>query len=65
MDVWVEFKNASRWQAALFRDFPCEEDDEEEEEEDNSNSKKIWIAFIWTIILKYNNSFGLMNKKNN
>ncbi|KAF8800962.1 P-loop containing nucleoside triphosphate hydrolase protein [Phlegmacium glaucopus] len=30
MDVWVEFKNASRWQAeALFRNFfPCEEDEE-------------------------------------
>jgi mitochondrial chaperone BCS1 len=30
MDVWVEFKNASRWQAeALFRNFfPCEDDDE-------------------------------------
>ncbi|KAF8196446.1 mycorrhiza-induced mitochondrial AAA ATPase BSC1 [Pholiota molesta] len=31
MDVWVEFKNASKWQAeALFRNFfPCEEDEEE------------------------------------
>lgn len=30
MDVWVEFKNASKWQAeALFRNFfPCEEEDE-------------------------------------
>ncbi|KAF9033515.1 P-loop containing nucleoside triphosphate hydrolase protein [Panaeolus papilionaceus] len=29
MDVWVEFKNASKWQAeALFRNFfPCEEDE--------------------------------------
>ncbi|KAF5331372.1 hypothetical protein D9611_011898 [Ephemerocybe angulata] len=33
MDVWIEFKNASRWQAeALFRNFfPCDEGDEEEE----------------------------------
>ncbi|KAF5328700.1 hypothetical protein D9619_011488 [Psilocybe cf. subviscida] len=31
MDVWVEFKNASRWQAeALFRNFfPCEDVDDE------------------------------------
>jgi chaperone BCS1 len=31
MDVWVEFKNASKWQAeALFRNFfPCDEDEEE------------------------------------
>lgn len=31
MDVWIEFKNASKWQAeALFRNFfPCEEDEEE------------------------------------
>lgn len=30
MDVWVEFKNASKWQAeALFRNFfPCEEEEE-------------------------------------
>ena len=36
MDVWVEFKNASRWQAeALFRNFfPCEDDDENIEEQD-------------------------------
>jgi mitochondrial chaperone BCS1 len=35
MDVWVEFKNASRWQAeALFRNFfPCEEDEEIERQE--------------------------------
>ncbi|KAF8149354.1 hypothetical protein B0H34DRAFT_802368 [Crassisporium funariophilum] len=31
MDVWVDFKNASRWQAeALFRNFfPCEEEEED------------------------------------
>ena len=36
MDVWVEFKNASRWQAeALFRNFfPCEEDEELERQQD-------------------------------
>ena len=36
MDVWVEFKNASRWQAeALFRNFfPCEEDEEMERQQD-------------------------------
>jgi chaperone BCS1 len=35
MDVWVEFKNASRWQAeALFRNFfPCEEDEEIERQD--------------------------------
>lgn len=35
MDVWVEFKNASRWQAeALFRNFfPSEEEEEISEEE--------------------------------
>jgi len=35
MDVWVEFKNASRWQAeALFRNFfPCEEDEENVQED--------------------------------
>ena len=36
MDVWVEFKNASRWQAeALFRNFfPCEEDEEIERQQE-------------------------------
>lgn len=36
MDVWVEFKNASRWQGeALFRNFfPCEEDEEPPSEEE-------------------------------
>ena len=36
MDVWVEFKNASRWQAeALFRNFfPCEDDDEDQKDLD-------------------------------
>ncbi|CAA7270296.1 unnamed protein product [Cyclocybe aegerita] len=35
MDVWVEFKNASRWQAeALFRNFFPWEDGEDSEEED-------------------------------
>ena len=36
MDVWVEFKNASRWQAeALFRNFfPCDEDEEDIEGQD-------------------------------
>jgi len=35
MDVWVEFKNASRWQAeALFRNFfPCEEEEVIDEKE--------------------------------
>lgn len=40
MDVWVEFKNASRWQAeALFRNFfPCEDDDDiEGQDMDNVN----------------------------
>ena len=35
MDVWVEFKNASKWQAeALFRNFfPCAEEEEEVDEQ--------------------------------
>jgi SpoVK/Ycf46/Vps4 family AAA+-type ATPase len=43
MDVWVEFKNASRWQAeALFRNsFSCEEDDEiegQQQQQENLDS---------------------------
>jgi chaperone BCS1 len=35
MDVWIEFKNASKWQAeALFRNFfPCAEEEEEADEQ--------------------------------
>jgi chaperone BCS1 len=42
MDVWIEFKNASRWQAeALFRNFfPCEEDEEETEAKEQQETRE-------------------------